>query len=80
MIANPERGFYHHTETHYRADGTGYVPLDLTTLRNFRTQENITQILRLFYLEKFSKQDVIDQHYLDLVRADFRTAAPRASR
>ena len=74
VIANPERGFYHHTETHYRADGTGYVPLDLATLRNFRTQENITQILRLFYMEKFSKQDVIDQHYLDLVRADFRTA------
>ena len=74
VIANQERGFYHHAETHYRADGTGYVPLDLTTLRNFRTQENITQILRLFYLEKFSKQDVIDKHYLDLVRADFRTA------
>lgn len=74
VIANPERGFYHHTETHYRADGSGYVPLDLTTLRNFRTQENITQILRLFYLEKFSKQDVIDKHYLDLMQADFRTA------
>jgi hypothetical protein len=74
VIANPERGFYHHTETHYYADGSGYVPLDLTTLRNFRTQENITQILRLFYLEKFSKQDVIDQHYLDLMQADFRTA------
>ncbi|HEY4572257.1 MAG TPA: DUF4832 domain-containing protein [Kribbella sp.] len=74
VIANQERGFYHHAETHYRADGTGYVPLDLTTLRNFRTQEKITQILRLFYLEKFAKQDVIDKHYLDLMQADFRTA------
>ncbi|MET9271592.1 DUF4832 domain-containing protein [Kribbella sp. NPDC003557] len=74
VIANPERGFYHHTETHYRADGTGYVPLDLTTLRNFRTQENVTQILRVFYLEKFASQDVLDKQYLDLVRADFRTA------
>lgn len=74
VIANPERGFYHHTETHYKADNTGYVPLDVTTLRNFRTQENITQILRVFYLEKFASQDVIDKQYLDLVRADFRTA------
>ncbi|MEV6266899.1 DUF4832 domain-containing protein [Kribbella sp. NPDC051936] len=74
VIANPERGFYHHTETHYRADGSGYAPLDLTTLRTFRTQENITQILRVFYLEKFASQDAIDKQYLDLVRADFRTA------
>ncbi|TDU88083.1 uncharacterized protein DUF4874 [Kribbella voronezhensis] len=74
VIANPERGFYHHTETHYYADGSGYVPLDLTTLRDFRTQENITQILRVFYLEKFASQDVLDKAYLDKVRADFRTA------
>ncbi|GAA1563618.1 MULTISPECIES: DUF4832 domain-containing protein [Kribbella] len=74
VIANQERGFYHHEETHYRSDGTGYVPLDLATLRNFRTQEHITQILRMFYLEKFAKQDVIDKHYLDLMQADFDTA------
>jgi hypothetical protein len=73
VIANPERGFYHHTETHYYADGSGYTPLDATTLRNFRTQEDITQILRVFYLEKFAGQDVLDKAYLDKVRADFRT-------
>ncbi|MEV8376125.1 DUF4832 domain-containing protein [Kribbella sp. NPDC056861] len=73
VIANPERGFYHHTETHYRADGTGYTPLDRTTLTNFRTQENITQILRVFYLEKFAGQDKLDKAYLDQVRADFKT-------
>ncbi|WP_328324901.1 DUF4832 domain-containing protein [Kribbella sp. NBC_00382] len=73
VIANPERGFYHHTETHYYADGSGYVPLDKTTLRNFRTQENVTQILRVFYLEKFSGQDKLDKPYLDKVRADFTT-------
>jgi hypothetical protein len=73
VIANQERGFYHHTETHYYADGTGYVPLDRTTLRNFRTQENVTQILRVFYLEKFAGQDTIDKAYLDKVRADFTT-------
>ncbi|MET7280395.1 DUF4832 domain-containing protein [Kribbella sp. NPDC005582] len=74
VIANQERGFYHHTETHYRADGSGYVPLDVATLRNFRTQENVTQILRVFYLEKFAGLDKLDPAYLDLVRADFRTA------
>ncbi|NUR29536.1 MAG: DUF4832 domain-containing protein, partial [Catenulispora sp.] len=74
VIANQERGFYHHAETHYYADNSGYVPLDVTKLRNFRTQEHITQILRLFYLEKFAKQDVIDKHYLDLMQADFDAA------
>lgn len=73
VIPNQERGFYHHTETHYRADGSGYVPLNVATLRNFRTQENVTQILRVFYLEKFAGQDQLDKAYLDLVRADFRT-------
>jgi hypothetical protein len=28
----------------------------------------------VFYLEKFATQDVLDEQYLDLVRADFRTA------
>ncbi|MFI5706963.1 DUF4832 domain-containing protein [Kribbella sp. NPDC051620] len=73
VIANPERGFYHHTETHYYADGSGYTPLDRTTLTNFRTQENVTQILRVFYLEKFAGQDKLDKAYLDKVRADFTT-------
>jgi hypothetical protein len=74
VIANPERGFYHHTETHYRADGSGYVPLDLARLRTWREQEKISQILRVFYLEKFAGTDRIDPAYLDLVRADFATA------
>ncbi|GAA0581787.1 DUF4832 domain-containing protein [Kribbella sandramycini] len=74
VIANPERGFYHHTETHYRADGSGYTPLDLATLQGFRTQESVTQILRVFYLEKFAGADKLDRAYLDLVRADFATA------
>ncbi|HZX01725.1 DUF4832 domain-containing protein [Kribbella sp.] len=74
VIANQERGFYHHAETHYYADNSGYVPLDVNKLRGFRTQEHITQILRLFYLEKFAKQDVIDKHYLDLMQADFDIA------
>lgn len=73
-LANPERGFYHHTETHYRADGSGYVPLDAARLRAWREEEKITQILRVFYLEKFVDTDRIDPGYLDLLRADFATA------
>jgi len=73
-LANPERGFYHHTETHYRADGSGYVPLDAVRLRAWREEEKITQILRVFYLEKFVDTDRIDPGYLDLLRADFATA------
>lgn len=73
VIANPQRGFYKHTETHYRADGTGYTPLDQATLESYREQ-GITQILRVFYLEKFTANPVLDQAYLDLVQADYDTA------
>ncbi|MBT0767690.1 DUF4832 domain-containing protein [Kineosporia sp. J2-2] len=73
VIANPERGFYHHTETHYRADGSGYTPLDAETLAGYR-EEGVTQILRVFYLEKFAADDTLDEAYLKLVRADLETA------
>jgi hypothetical protein len=73
-LANPERGFYHHTETHYRADGSGYVPLDGDRLAAWRQDEQITQILRVIYLEKFAGTDKLDPAWLDLVRADFATA------
>lgn len=73
VIPNPERGFYKHTETHYYADGSGYVPLDEATLRSYRDL-GITQVLRVFYLEKFSGTDTIDQAYLDLMAADLATA------
>lgn len=72
-VANPERGFYHHTETHYREDGSGYAPLDGDTLAGYR-DEGITQILRVFYLERYAARDAIDQEYLDLLQADFDTA------
>lgn len=72
-IANPERGFYKHTETHYRADGSGYTPLSATALADYRAQ-GITQILRVFYLEKFASSDQLDAAYLKLVRADLETA------
>ena len=72
-IANPERGFYKHTETHYRADGSGYTPLTAAALSGYREQ-GITQILRVFYLEKFAAADRLDPAFLQLVENDFKTA------
>jgi hypothetical protein len=72
-IANPQRGFYHHTETHYRADGSGYTPLDAATLAGYR-DEGVTQILRVFYLEKFAASPQLDAEWLALVQADYDTA------
>ncbi|WP_120694489.1 DUF4832 domain-containing protein [Mycetocola zhujimingii] len=73
VIANPERGFYDHTETHYRADGSGYVPLNRAEIEAFRT-EGVTQILRVFYLEKFVNTPTLDPEFLALVQADYDTA------
>ncbi|KQO60334.1 DUF4832 domain-containing protein [Curtobacterium sp. Leaf261] len=73
VIANPERGFDHTTETHYRADGSGYTPLDLATLRSYRA-DGITQIVRVFYMEKFANQAQLDPAWLRLVQRDYDTA------
>ncbi|ESU24885.1 hypothetical protein FEDK69T_04390 [Flavobacterium enshiense DK69] len=65
-FANPERGFYHHTGTH----STGYSSLSQSTLTNYRNNEKITLILRLFYLENF-RNGPISQDYLTKMQADF---------
>ncbi len=74
IIANPDRGMYHYTETHYRPDGSGYVPLDATQLTRWRTQDDITLVYRIFYLEKFVTQDTLDASYLQAVHTDFSLA------
>lgn len=64
-IANPERGFYRHTET-----GTSnYSFLNETTLQGYRA-EGFTLILRLFYLNGFVDSD-ISEEYLDNMQQDF---------
>lgn len=65
LFANPERGFYKHTETH----SDSYAPLSVATLQSYR-QDNITLILRLFYLDDFVNSS-ISQTYLDAMQADF---------
>lgn len=73
IIANPERGFDHTINTHYYADGTGYTPLDEQTLAGYRA-DGITQIVRVFYMEKFAHTQKLDRAWLRLVQQDFNTA------
>ncbi len=65
-IANPERGIYHHTETHSNA----YTPLNTATLQSYRTSENVTLILRIFHLEDFVSS-TISAAYLAQMQTDF---------
>ncbi len=73
-IANPERGMFHFTSTHYRPDRSGHIPLDAAQLAQWRTGEAMTLAFRIFYLERFVGQDTIDPEYLELLRADLEAA------
>lgn len=64
-FSNPERGFYHHKET----SSSNYSNLTQTTLSNYRNNEKITLILRLFYLEDFLNAP-ISQTYLNNIQND----------
>jgi hypothetical protein len=68
-FSNPERGFYHHLETF----ASNHEPLDLTTLQTYRQNEQISLILRLFYLDDFVNSS-ISTAYLNAIQADFNTA------
>jgi hypothetical protein len=63
---NPERGFYHHKETR----ATNYSTLTQSSLANYRTNEKITLILRLYYLDQFLTSP-ISQSFLDNMATDF---------
>jgi len=73
VIPNPQRGFDHTTETHYRADGSGYTPLDAGTLQGYRA-DGVTQIVRVFYMEAFVDQRRLGPAWLQLVQHDYDTA------
>jgi hypothetical protein len=57
-FANPERGFYHHTGD---CDKSDFVA---STLKSYRDNQKITQILCIFYLAEF-KNSPISQTQLD---------------
>ena len=68
LFPNPERGIYRHTEAH----ATNYLPLNLASLQNDRQNQNITLILRMFYLQAFVQSD-ISPTYLAQMQTDFDT-------
>lgn len=74
-IANPGRGFFTYTETHFRTGG--HVPLDAATLAAARTTQARSLVFRVFYLEKYRDVDTIEAGDLALIGADF--AAARAA-
>jgi uncharacterized protein DUF4832/uncharacterized protein DUF4874 len=74
VIANPERGFTHYTETRWSPDGSAYTPLDGQQLTTWRTMEAVTLVYRVFYLGGLVDRDVIDPAFLDAVAADLATA------
>lgn len=81
MIANPDRGWYQYSETHWStAAGAGHVPLDAATLTARRTgTETIngysvpprTLVFRYYIMEHMMGVDTIPQAFLDAVQADF---------
>lgn len=77
IIANPGRGFFQYSETHYQSDGSGYSPLNATTLASARTTQARTIVFRYFVMEKFLTADTLDPAWLALVAADL--AAVRAA-
>jgi len=68
LLTNPERGFYHHHETH----SGSYTPLNVNTLKRYK-EEGISLILRLFYLEDFVSS-TISSDYLARMEKDFQKA------
>jgi hypothetical protein len=65
-IANPERGFYKHTETF----GSDYHPLNQASLTNNRINNGYTLILRVFYLDNFVNSK-ISNSFLNNMKSDF---------
>lgn len=73
-IANPERGWYN---DYYNFDSylTGsFYPLDSATLAQRRLDDNVTLILRMFYLHQFLSEDAVSDEYIVKMQADFNTA------
>lgn len=66
LIANPERGRYHHNPDHCEAH-----EYNETTLRNYRTDEKVTLTLCVFYLSEF-KNGPISQARLNFFHTQAR--------
>ncbi len=73
MIANPERGWYDDYYSHSGGSNlsTSFRPLSTKELVINRERDNITLILRLFYLHEFLDQNEVSAVYLAKIQADF---------
>lgn len=67
-IVNPERGFYHHTETH----SSDYDFLSASSLSGYRNDRKVSLILRVFYLESYVDSPIAAS-YLTKMQTDFNT-------
>jgi hypothetical protein len=65
IFPNPERGFIHNLEIH--SEGTPLNPVMLASLKN----ENVSMILRLYYLENFKDQPISNSE-LSLITSDMQ--------
>lgn len=69
-IANPERGFDHETDTHFKDGGKGWEALTDAQLRAWRKLGD-TQINRVYYLDDFAKGADLSQAFLHRLQHDF---------
>ncbi|GAA2753659.1 DUF4832 domain-containing protein [Amnibacterium kyonggiense] len=69
-IPNPERGFDHETDTHYRDGGKDWAPLTDAQLRAWRKLGD-TQINRVYYLDDFAKGADLSHDLLTKLQHDF---------
>jgi hypothetical protein len=69
-IANPERGFDHETDTHFRDGGKGWEALTDAQLRAWRKLGD-TQINRVYYLDDFAKGADLSPALLKKLQHDF---------
>jgi hypothetical protein len=76
VVPNPERGFYHHTQTHTPSQGETAADYRLLVsepmLQSYREDEGITLIHRMFYLNDFVT-GTISTAYMEKMQADFDT-------
>ena len=68
IFANPERGFYQVNEV----TTSSYQALNQTWMQNLRTQNGISLVFHMVYLDSFVSSD-LSQSFLDALAADFTT-------
>lgn len=71
LFPNPERGWYDHTSSYGSDTSTNYSRLNASSLRSARINDNVTLIMRLFYIHEFVNQSSISASYISKMQSDF---------